>query len=299
MLPGICRAALDGAGTGLTGEARGITMISLRTFYDEHPINETEIVEKVEGDGIAGSDIRPEDLSRYDQDHYGGLAATDALVEALDIGPGTCVLDLCSGMGGTSRYLAYRYGARVHGVDLTESRVVGARRLTELVGLDDRVSYTVGDAANLELDDGGFDRAISQEAFLHIPAREGVLEGCFRVLKPGGGLGFTDWIATERLGEEARAFFAETFAASRLVGIAAYEELLGAAGFSDISAQDLSEDWRVILIDRLEMFRSLERETVERFGRERFETYIRNYEFFVAQIAAGALGGGRFVAWKR
>lgn len=273
-------------------------MISLQTFYDEHPINETEIVEKVEADGIARADIRAEHLSRYDQDHYGGLAATDALAEALGIRPGMRVLDICSGMGGSSRYLAYRHGAVVHGVDLTASRVAGARRLTEMVGLGDRVTFGVGDAAHLDLEPGGFDRAISQEAFLHITDRQGLFTGCHTVLKPGGGLGFTDWTATDSLGPQARAFFAETFAAPKLIGILDYVELLKSAGFADIQAMDLSAEWRVILIERLEMFRSLEHETVSRFGQDRFDTYIRNYEFFVDAIGSGALGGGRFVAWK-
>lgn len=274
-------------------------MISLKTFYDEHPINETEIVEKVEADGIARDDIRPEHLSRHDQDHYGGLAATDTLVEVLRIQPGMRVLDICSGMGGTSRYLAYRHGAVVHGIDLTESRVVGAQRLTEMVGLGDRVTFSVGDAAHLDFGAERFDRAISQEAFLHISERESLFAGCFNVLKPGGGLGFTDWTATDRLGPEAQAFFAETFAAPKLIGLLDYVELLKGAGFVDVQAMDLSAEWRVILTDRLEMFRSLERETVARFGQDRFDTYIRNYEFFVDAISSGALGGGRFVGWKQ
>jgi sarcosine/dimethylglycine N-methyltransferase len=274
-------------------------MISLQTFYDEHPINETEIVEKVEADGISRDDIRAEHLSRHDQDHYGGTAATDTLVEALRITPGMRVLDICSGLGGTSRYLAYRHGATVHGVDLTESRVLGAQRLTELVGLGDRVTFSVGDATQLDLGENRFDRAISQEAFLHITDRDSLFAGCFRVLKRGGGLGFTDWTATEKLGPEARQFFAETFAAPRLIGLIDYVEHLKRAGFIDVQAMDLSAEWRVILIERLEMFRSLERETVARFGQERFDTYIRNYEFFVEAIGSGALGGGRFIGWKR
>lgn len=274
-------------------------MISLKTFYDEHPINESEIIEKVEGDGIARSEMSPADLSRYDQDHYGGLEATEALVEALSIEPDMRVLDICSGMGGTSRYLAYHHGVIVHGVDLTESRVAGARRLTEMVGLQGAVTYQVGDAAHLDLDPDSFDRVVSQEAFLHIPGRESVLAGCYGVLKPGGGLGFTDWIATQKLSNDARDFFAQTFAASRVVAMPEYETLLGDAGFEDIEAEDLSDEWREILNERLEMFRSLEYETVARFGQERFDTYIGNYEFFVAQIDAGALGGGRFVGWKR
>jgi sarcosine/dimethylglycine N-methyltransferase len=180
-------------------------MTSLKTFYDEHPINESEILEKVEKEGIARADIKPEDLTRYDQDHYGGLAATDALVQALAIGPDTTVLDLCSGMGGTSRYLAYRYGATVLGVDLTESRVAGACRLTELVGLQDKVSYRVGDAAHLDLDSGSVDRIVSQESFLHIEDRDDLFAGCYRVLRPGGGMGFTDlWRPTESTPRPAR-----------------------------------------------------------------------------------------------
>lgn len=274
-------------------------MISLKTFYDEHPINETEIVEKLEADGIARDAIKADDLTRYDQDHYGGLAATDALVEALAIEPGMHVLDICSGMGGTCRYLAYRHGVTVLGVDITESRVEGARRLTEMVGLDDKVVYEVGDASRLDVGEARFDRAISQEAFLHIPDKEGAVAGCFRALKTGGGFAFTDWIATDALSDEARRFFAETFAAPRLIGLSEYGAMLEAAGFVGVRAENLSEEWRVILADRLEMFRSLENETVARFGRERFDTYIRNYEFFVEQITAGALGGARFVGWKR
>ncbi|TCT04537.1 cyclopropane fatty-acyl-phospholipid synthase-like methyltransferase [Tepidamorphus gemmatus] len=274
-------------------------MISLQTFYDEHPINASEIIEKVEADGIAPDQIRPEHLSRHDQDHYGGTAATDMLVAALRIMPGMRVLDICSGLGGTSRYLAYRHGVSVHGIDLTESRVLGAQRLTEMVGLGDRVTFSVGDATRLDLGEARFDRAISQEAFLHIADRESLFAGCFRVLKPGGALGFTDWTATETLGPDARAFFAETFAAPKLVSLFDYVELMKGAGFVDVQATDLSAEWRGILVERLEMFRSLERETVARFGRERFDTYIRNYEFFVEAIGSGVLGGGRLIGWKR
>ncbi len=276
----------------------GAPAISLKTFYDEHPINETEILQKLEAEGVSRADVKPEDLSRYDQDHYGGIPATDKLVAALGIEPGMRVLDICSGMGGTSRYLAYRYGAIVLGVDITESRVVGAARLTELAGLDDKVTFQVADASKLDLEEGSFDRAVSQEAFLHVSDKEGVFRGCHCALKPGGGFGFTDWIATEELSEEARRIFAETFAAPRLIGFADYGRMLEEAGFVAVRAENLSAEWRVILTERLAMFRSLEKETVARFGRERFDSYIRNYEFFVDRIAAGALGGGRFVAWK-
>ncbi|MEM7136574.1 MAG: hypothetical protein AAF500_08345 [Myxococcota bacterium] len=80
-------------------------MTTVETFYNEHPINETEILEKVEAAGKSLEELRAEDLYPFDQDHYGALEATDVLVDALGIGAGSRVLDLCCGLGGTSRYL--------------------------------------------------------------------------------------------------------------------------------------------------------------------------------------------------
>lgn len=271
---------------------------AVRAFYDEHPINESEILEKLAKDGIAQDAVTAEDLSRYDIDHYGGLEATDTLVEALGIGPGAHVLDLCSGMGGTSRYLAYRHGATVLGVDLTASRVEGARHLTALVGLDDRVEYRVGDAANLDLGEDSVDFIVSQESFLHVTNREGLFAGCYRTLRPGGKIGFTDIVSRDGLTDAQRATFAADIAADRLVSIPEYTELMQEAGFADVAFTDLSEPWRDILHDRLDMYRSLETETVARFGRDRFDAYIRLYEFFVARYDDGTAGGARFTARK-
>jgi len=120
-------------------------------FYDEHPINEGEILSKLKDAGKDVNALVAEDLFAYDQDHYGGLEATDALAALLGLDASSHVLDVCSGMGGTSRYLAWKHGCRVLGVDMTGSRVRGADNLTAMVGLDDRVSFIEGDACALEL----------------------------------------------------------------------------------------------------------------------------------------------------
>lgn len=272
-------------------------MIDVKTFYDEHPINEVEILSKLAAEGKSTDNLTPADLWPYDQDHYGGLSANDALAAALRIDRQTHVLDLCSGMGGPSRYLATNLGCRVHGVDLNQSRVDGANRLTELVGLPSQVSFSQSDVCNLDFADHTFDRAISQEAFLHVPNKEKLLAECKRVLRSGGALGFTDWSAAASLTPSHRQYFAETFAAERILSRDDYRTILEAVGFVDIEAVDLSAQWQEILRERLEMFRSLEEETVARFGQVRHDTYIHNYEFFVERIGAGDLGGARFVAW--
>jgi sarcosine/dimethylglycine N-methyltransferase len=274
-------------------------MTRLTQWYDKHPINEQQILDKLAAEGIEQDQVTAEDLSRFDQDHYGSLDATDLLAQALRIGPDTTVLDVCSGMGGTSRYLAYRYGARVVGLDLTRSRVEGARHLTKLVRLQGRVSYVTGDACDLQFEPESFDRLVSQEAFLHIPDREALFSGCYRVLKKGGGIGYTDWIASDALDQSARQRFADEFVAPSIASFSDYRGLLADAGFSDIEVTDLSAEWRVILGQRLEMYRSLKEQTIAQFGERRYREYIGGYTFFIQQIEAGRLGGGRFVAWKK
>ncbi|OED39876.1 hypothetical protein AB833_13405 [Chromatiales bacterium (ex Bugula neritina AB1)] len=270
--------------------------IDIVTFYDEHPINLSEILSRAKDSGLALDSLKAEDLWRWDQDHYGGLDAVDALLQALEINSRSLVIDLCSGMGGPARYLATKTGCQVHGVDLNASRVDGANELTARVKLDHLVSFSCADICALPVADNSFNCAMSQEAFLHIEDRESLLAQIHRVLEPGSKFGFTDWIAGDSLSESHRERFASTFAAGRIVSADEYTRLLEAAGFRVEGVTDLSALWKKILVERLEMFRSLEKETVEKFGQLRHDTYISNYEFFVERITCSDLGGARIIS---
>ncbi len=46
------------------------------------------------------------------------------------------------------------------------------------------------------------------------------------------------------------------------------------------------------------MYRSLEADTVRKFGAEHFRIWDETYAFFVGLFREGKLGGGRFVARK-
>jgi hypothetical protein len=83
-------------------------------FYETHPINEYEILERLRADGIDLTTLSEEILKDYDQGHFGGLEAVDILAKKASIGAATHVLDVCSGMGGPARYLAHRLGCPGH-----------------------------------------------------------------------------------------------------------------------------------------------------------------------------------------
>ena len=90
-------------------------------FYNRHPISCEIILTKLRESRGRLDGLRPEELFPYDQDHYGGLAATDELARGAQISNGSHVADFCAGLGGTVRYLAHKYGADVTGIELNAS----------------------------------------------------------------------------------------------------------------------------------------------------------------------------------
>jgi SAM-dependent methyltransferase len=273
-------------------------MTNVIDFYDRHPISEAQVLAAVRRrrGALAEAPLTAEELFDFDQDHYGGLAAVDALARLGGIDARARVLDLCAGLGGPARFLATRRGCAVVAVELNAGRAVGAARLTRLVRLHTRVHVVRGDATTLPFRSARFDACLSQEALLHIADKAAVLREAHRVLVPGGRLVFTDWVARPTLGDGERRRLEEWMAATTLQSLTGYRALLGAVGFHAVAAEDLADEWRAILRVRLEMFRAMREDTVERLGEARYREYGQLYGFFVGLIEAGKLGGGRFSA---
>ena len=270
----------------------------VNVFYNTHPISESQVLDKLAQTGADTSILTVELLQHHDQDHFGGLAATDALARHAKINESTHVLDLCCGLGGPARYLAYHHGCRVTGVDMNTDRLAGAVRLTERTKLQDRVLFHHANALQTGLADETFDVIVSQEAFCHIPDKKTLIAECVRLLKPGGRIVYTDILARNSMTNEIRSRLENEMAFSELSTLEQYCHLLEEKSCQVVEVEDLSDDWAQILIDRLAMYRSLKEQTVSSFGLAHFQKWDRTYSFFVDLYRSGELGGGRFVAHK-
>jgi sarcosine/dimethylglycine N-methyltransferase len=267
---------------------------SATDFYERHPISAEIILAKLNASRGHLNDLAPDELFAHDQDHYGGLDANDVLADRAAIGEGSRVVDFCAGLGGPARYFAYRYGADVTGIELTPARVKGAQELTLRVGLQDRVRTIEGDVMRAPLPDAGFDVVISQEALLHVPDKKRALTEAYRVLKPGGRLVFTDWVAHRPLSNADRELMWRGMAVTNLYSLQVYADLLRAAGFTVQSVEDLTHDWGGILKERLAMYRKLREETRQAGAPAGHDAFYESYVRFVDLVNDGALGGGRF-----
>ncbi len=265
-------------------------------FYDTHPINEQEILAKLAARGASMDALTEHDLIEFDQDHYGGIEATEALAAAAGLAAGQHVLDVCSGMGGPARWFAHRHGCRVTGIDLTASRVVGAGRLTERVGLQERVTFHQGDATAMPFADATFDAVVGQEAWCHIPAKPALLDECVRVTRRGGVIAFTDEVLLAQPTEDEQRGLTEGMVMPSLPFADAYVALLRERGCVIEHRTDLSDVWVEVLQARHRMYRSLRDTTVAKFGEARFLEYDRVYGEFVGLFTRRTLGGIRVVA---
>jgi SAM-dependent methyltransferase len=145
--------------------------------------------------GLADRQLSPADLAPLDQFHTRGMAATVELADAVGMGRGMKVIDIGSGLGGPSRYLAATFGCRVQGVDLSPSFVEAATYLGERAGLGDKVAYDCANALALPYDDGIFDLAWTQHVAMNIADRARLYAEVHRVLRPGGRFAIYDVVA--------------------------------------------------------------------------------------------------------
>lgn len=142
--------------------------------------------------GADPENLTIEDLKPVDEFHTGGIEATNALLDQLEITPDMVVVDLGCGLGGTARHIVHRYGSMVHGVDLTEDFVSVGRTLNERLHVNERIKLKVGSVTDIPFDDGLADIAIMFHVGMNIADKKRLFAEASRVLKPGGHFALFD-----------------------------------------------------------------------------------------------------------
>ena len=162
---------------------------SVADAYDRW--TDDQLLERLWGDhvhlGHYGSPPRRRDFRAAKVDFVHALVQWSGLDQ---LPPGSRVLDVGCGIGGSARILARDYGFEVLGISISPGQIARARQLTA-DGLPCR--FAVMDALALELEDGSFDAVWSVEAGPHMPDKQRYADELLRVLRPGGRLAVADW----------------------------------------------------------------------------------------------------------
>ncbi|KAK6140216.1 hypothetical protein DH2020_026014 [Rehmannia glutinosa] len=159
------------------------------------------------------------------------------------------IVDVGCGIGGSSTYLARKYGAKCQGITLSPVQARRAQELAAAQGLDDKVSFQVADALNQPFSDGEFDLALSMESGEHMPDKKKFVGELARVVAPGGTIIIVTWCHRdlspgESLRPEEKDLLkkiCDAFYHPPYCSTAEYVKLLESLSLEDIKAADWSE----------------------------------------------------------
>ncbi|MER5701908.1 methyltransferase domain-containing protein [Micromonospora sp. NPDC002296] len=135
------------------------------------------------------------------------------LARDLDLRPGMRVLDLGSGKGATSVFLAREYGVHVVAADWWVGADEAAAVFAE-AGVSDRVDAVRTEAHVLPFEEESFDAIVSVDAFEYFGTADSYLPYLVRFLRPGGQLG----MATPAMTREVRELGAIPAHIKKVVG---------------------------------------------------------------------------------
>ncbi len=129
--------------------------------------------------------------------HFGGIAATMKLIELLEIKKekNVRILEIGSGTGFTSCYIANNFGCQINSIDLSEMMVSASQERAKKMKLKN-VKYEQADALKLPFEENTFDIVYAESVTGVIPNRKKALKEYLRVLKTGGLIGDIDLFIT-------------------------------------------------------------------------------------------------------
>ncbi len=146
--------------------------------------------------GVKAKNASVEDLGPVDEFHIGGRIASAHFLDLLDIKPSQTILDVGCGLGGSARFAAKAYGAKLVGLDLTPEYVETGRVLCDWVGLSDRIELHQGSALALPFEAACFDAAFMMHVGMNIHDKLALIAEVSRVLKPRAKFGIYDIMKT-------------------------------------------------------------------------------------------------------
>ena len=155
-----------------------------------------KITAGIESIGKTPASVTVDELAPVDEFHIGGRQASEEFTSQLGLGGNDHVLDVGCGIGGTSRFVASRFGCRVTGIDLTPEFIETGTTLCKWVGLDNLVELHHGNALDMPFTEGSFDAAIMLHVGMNITDKAGLFSEVYRLLRPGAVFGVYDVMKT-------------------------------------------------------------------------------------------------------
>jgi len=211
------------------------------------------------------------ELLMGEQIHVGGPDQSDVLAKkvGLDKKEDIYLLDICSALGGPARHLAEKYGTKVVGLDITPEMIEEAKKRTEGKPYADKIEYRLGSALDIPAHANAFDVVWGQDAWCYIRDKPRLIEEVNRVLKPGGTLGFTDWIwGSIETPQTDADYLMEFMVFPDMQTLVGYSKLIEDVGMKLEEKEDLGDNFANHMDIYISILKKNKENIIEGFGEE-------------------------------
>lgn len=236
------------------------------------------------------------------QIHIGGFQSSMDLSEKAGITGAEHGVDLCCCNGAGMRFLTrFRNVSRMTGVDATETVVARGNQRCADEGLADRISFVHADVCHNGLADEIADFVWGEDAWCYVADKPTLIAEAARIVKPGGTIAFTDWVAGSipmTADEKARYLAFMKFPDVESIG--GYSLLLESNGCQIVDASDTGRfspyvDLYLQMVDKQFTYDALR---ILNFDFELLGAIAQEMTFLGDLARAGKIAQGRFVARK-
>lgn len=168
----------------------------------------------------------------------------EILAEKTKVKSSDVVLDAGCGVGGSSIFLAKKFGCKVIGITLSKRQAEQAAKNAERSGVTSNTEFLVMDFEDITFTDEKFDVVWAIESACHANSKKKFLEGINRILKPNGRLIIADGFAFKEDYDDSEKDIMQEWLSgwgvNFLETINDFDKFLAEAGFQKISFSDIT-----------------------------------------------------------
>ncbi len=226
----------------------------------------------------------------------GGIEAVEAFCFKLCMHEGMKILDIGSGLGGASFYLAEHYGADVVGLDFSQEMVDISTARIERKKLP-HVSFQQADIQTAVLPKDTFDLAWTRDCILYIAEKHLVWKNVYASLNTGGQLFITDFCKGKRpLAESFVTYLSQCH--YHLQDLDTYGQALETAGFHNIRIEDHTKAFIDSLQNELKALNAGREQFLQEFTENDFDYLVNRWIKKIQFCEQGDFIWGLFIAEK-